>query len=98
MPKEVMSDTFVLPSSLQQEVCQSTVQMTLILECLVDTSTKNGSLSKYSLVTQTFLTFQSPCFCDQTPRLLFFSLFIVVQLLIEGGVYFVEKPVDTMAE
>ena len=44
MPKEIMSDTFVLPSSLQQEVGQSTVQMTLILECLVDTITKKSVL------------------------------------------------------
>ena len=35
-----------------------------------------------------------PYFFDQTPQLLFYSLFILVQLLIEGGVYFVGRLLD----
>ena len=33
-------------------------------------------------------------FFNQTPRLLFFSLHVLVQLLFEGGVYFFGKPAD----
>ena len=36
-----------------------------------------------------------PYFFDQTPQLPFFSLFVLVQLLIKGGVYFIGKPVDS---
>ena len=35
-----------------------------------------------------------PYFFDQTPQLLFYSLFILAQLLIEGGVYFVGRLLD----
>ena len=34
-------------------------------------------------------------FFDQTPRLLFFSLFVLRQLLYEGDIYFVGKAVDS---
>ena len=32
---------------------------------------------------------------DQTPQLLFFSLFALVRLLFEGGIYFVRDPADS---
>ena len=35
-----------------------------------------------------------PYFFDQAPQLLFYSLFILVQLLIESGVYFVGRLLD----
>ena len=36
-----------------------------------------------------------PYFFDQTSWLLYFSLLILVRLILEGGVYVIGKPVDS---
>ena len=36
-----------------------------------------------------------PYIFDQTPQLPFLLLFVLVRLLIEDGVYFIGKPVDS---
>ena len=36
-----------------------------------------------------------PYFFDQTSWLLYFSLLVLVRLILEGGVYVIRKPVDS---
>ena len=90
VPLDIYSASVInMPTSLIRVTCHK-------LNSTGQRPHKNPGSATASSVNKTMRGTHIPYFFDQTPRLLYlFSLFILVQLLFEGGVYFVGELADS---